>query len=603
MIPNQLRRDDFKFIKLIANDKKPIEPNYKTINNYSHSDLERYKGNIGILCGYGNLIVVDFDNLDYYNSIKSKLPDTFTIQTAKKKLPHLYYIVDKTFESVKITDGKKSKCDLICQGSPSYVVTSPSEIDGNRYEVINDLPIQSIKQQEIFEILGISVSQNANKQEYPEELQDEEAQQIKKSVKLSTIFRLMGNKPDRKNMIKCIFHNDSDPSLHIDDDKGLYHCFGCKAKGDVITLYRHWKGVDFKTAKDQLRIFMNPTTEDIGLGSNTSKLKSINISDLSNLDIPPVRYIVDKIILERGITILGGEPGEGKSLLALDLAISISTGSDFLGYKTTESPVFYIDEENDLSLIKTRSKRLFNGKNKKIEINNNLIIYNFNNLIISNNKNNLVTIHDLIPDIEKFRPKLLIFDSLVRFIEGDENSSNDMKLIKDILTPIILKYDLSVLLLHHQKKGSNGHKSDLRGSGDIMAIASIILNSKKTNKEYIELTQTKNRVESEIEPFKIQIVDGDDSLKFINKGKINKGNHIEFIESEIVKILDINNHNVVTRSLLIKEVRDADIAQGEKQIRLAINNLVRDGIFTPEGKYNLVCNRDLIKELSTRIDI
>ena len=32
----------------------------------------------------------------------------------------------------------------------------------------------------------------------------------------------------------CPFHNEKSPSFHVDEQKQLYHCFGCKAGGSVI---------------------------------------------------------------------------------------------------------------------------------------------------------------------------------------------------------------------------------------------------------------------------------------------------------------------------------------------------------------------------------
>jgi hypothetical protein len=35
----------------------------------------------------------------------------------------------------------------------------------------------------------------------------------------------------------CPFHTEKTPSFHADDRKGFYHCFGCKASGDVFTFW------------------------------------------------------------------------------------------------------------------------------------------------------------------------------------------------------------------------------------------------------------------------------------------------------------------------------------------------------------------------------
>lgn len=46
----------------------------------------------------------------------------------------------------------------------------------------------------------------------------------------------------------CPFHDDHRPSLSVDVDRGLYHCFVCKAGGDAIKFVQEIEGVDFKGA-------------------------------------------------------------------------------------------------------------------------------------------------------------------------------------------------------------------------------------------------------------------------------------------------------------------------------------------------------------------
>ena len=51
-------------------------------------------GNVGICTGYGNLIVIDFDDEAYQNLKEKLLPKTFTIRTAGKGLKHFYYLLN-----------------------------------------------------------------------------------------------------------------------------------------------------------------------------------------------------------------------------------------------------------------------------------------------------------------------------------------------------------------------------------------------------------------------------------------------------------------------------------------------------------------------------
>ena len=50
----------------------------------------------------------------------------------------------------------------------------------------------------------------------------------------------------------CPFHNERTPSFTVDRDKGLYHCFGCGAGGDVIHFVRQVDRLDFPEAVDAL---------------------------------------------------------------------------------------------------------------------------------------------------------------------------------------------------------------------------------------------------------------------------------------------------------------------------------------------------------------
>jgi DNA primase len=49
----------------------------------------------------------------------------------------------------------------------------------------------------------------------------------------------------------CPFHGEKSPSFHVHPDRGFYKCFGCDAKGDVLTFVQKLENVGFQ---DALRI-------------------------------------------------------------------------------------------------------------------------------------------------------------------------------------------------------------------------------------------------------------------------------------------------------------------------------------------------------------
>ena len=46
----------------------------------------------------------------------------------------------------------------------------------------------------------------------------------------------------------CPFHPEKTSSFHVDEKKGFYYCFGCHAKGDIVSLVRELDKTDFLSA-------------------------------------------------------------------------------------------------------------------------------------------------------------------------------------------------------------------------------------------------------------------------------------------------------------------------------------------------------------------
>ncbi len=59
-------------------------------------------------------------------------------------------------------------------------------------------------------------------------------------------------KVGKNYMAVCPFHDDKGPSLSISEDKGLYHCFGCGASGNVINFVMDYDNIEFREALKRL---------------------------------------------------------------------------------------------------------------------------------------------------------------------------------------------------------------------------------------------------------------------------------------------------------------------------------------------------------------
>ena len=104
-------------------------------------------------------------------------------------------------------------------------------------------------------------------------------QTVKEAARLSEVIAESGvHVDDSGSSIKatCPFHGDGNertPSLNIDDEQGLYHCFACGASGNVFSYLMDYENVEFKEALAMLakRYGIRPTADEArGRGARRS---------------------------------------------------------------------------------------------------------------------------------------------------------------------------------------------------------------------------------------------------------------------------------------------------------------------------------------------
>jgi DNA primase len=77
---------------------------------------------------------------------------------------------------------------------------------------------------------------------------------LKQKITLSDVIgqRVKLIHKGRSKVACCPFHNEKTPSFHVNDEKGIYHCFGCNAHGDAISFVMQFYGLSFKEAIERL---------------------------------------------------------------------------------------------------------------------------------------------------------------------------------------------------------------------------------------------------------------------------------------------------------------------------------------------------------------
>jgi hypothetical protein len=223
---------------------------------------------------------------------------------------------------------------------------------------------------------------------------------------------------------------------------------------------------------DLARIFQTYSRRMETLLATAEGIRTVDVLTALSATLPPVPWIADGWLGEGDLVIFGGEWASGKSLIALDLAISVATGIHWMGRIPIAKvgPVIYVDEENNARNVTRRLSRMVRGRNLDPDLAASIPLrYLTKNHLRLDAPRGLSTLRT---EIEAHRPVLVVLDSLIRFHGADENSNTDMAaLFGEAIVPLATKYNCAFVVLDHMRKPSKederfdqGHR--VRGAGD-----------------------------------------------------------------------------------------------------------------------------------------
>lgn len=189
-------------------------------------------------------------------------------------------------------------------------------------------------------------------------------------------------------------------------------------------------------------------------------------------------FIVDNLMKSNGLYCLVARPKVGKSLLALQLANSIATGTTFLGFRTSPSPILYISTEMNFSQILDRIDKMnleFNDDNFRLKEQE-----------INERKLNLM---DLQLEFQEFANDLSGRFVIIDMFSGiDMNNGYDLNNYQDMGQYVIpkfrelcKKYNFTILLIHHLNK-NNKSLGSTAIDGSVDGIITLKLDQNLKNK-------------------------------------------------------------------------------------------------------------------------
>jgi RecA-family ATPase len=190
-------------------------------------------------------------------------------------------------------------------------------------------------------------------------------------------------------------------------------------------------------------------------------------------DDPPDReWLVPGIIPAHEITMVMGDGGTGKSLIALQLAFAVATGTEWIGTMPTEGRVLYFSAEDELAEMHRRHACIARRQGVKVAERGRLEIIPLagEDAVLATSKPGGAGLvptklyEALAAKVEKTLPDLLIIDNCADVFEGDEIKRVQARQFIGLLRRFALRFGTTVLLLNHPSLSGMASGSGTSGS-------------------------------------------------------------------------------------------------------------------------------------------
>jgi hypothetical protein len=294
----------------------------------------------------------------------------------------------------------------------------------------------------------------------------------------------------------------------------------------------------------------------------------------SDLEVPVGQqsWLIERLWTHQAVGIIGGSPKSGKTWLALEMAVSVASGTPCLGTFPISSPgpVLLYAAEDSAATLRSRVEtlaRLHDVDFERLDVH--IITVDSLRLDRLDHQDRLES------TLQLYKPALLVLDPLVRVHAIDENVAGQVAALLGYLRSLQRNTGTALALIHHVRKnvspaGAAGYS--LRGSGDLYAWLDSFL--------YLRMHQGQRSLSAEhrsapaFGPVSIELVQSDPNgpyLKITTANETQSEPPQESLTSRILELL-----SAASEPLTIEAVRTRLQVRNQRVVE-AIRSLATQG--------------------------
>ncbi|MFN4128574.1 MAG: AAA family ATPase [Paracoccaceae bacterium] len=218
---------------------------------------------------------------------------------------------------------------------------------------------------------------------------------------------------------------------------------------DLHRLDTTWRAA----AGDPIRLHASQYVDDVP--DRTSRF--FPASSLEGRPIPSREWAVQDLVPSGTVTLLGGDGGTGKSLLALQLAFAVATDSRWIGHQTVGGAAMFISAEDDHDELHRRTADIVRANDKTMLDLDRLTMRSLAGedalLAVLDRASGVLTPTPLYAEIEARiaadKPALVVLDTLADLFPGNENDRAQARQFIGLLRGWAIRHSCAVILLAH----------------------------------------------------------------------------------------------------------------------------------------------------------
>jgi RecA-family ATPase len=201
-------------------------------------------------------------------------------------------------------------------------------------------------------------------------------------------------------------------------------------------------------------------------------LPTIRGSDFASRELQTRPWLVPDMIPDRTVTLLSGDGGTGKSLLAMQLAVAVAAGSDWIGTIPEPGRSVYVSAEDDAFEAHRRLVDVTSAAGLELEqlADFHLVALAGQDAVLAapSGRSDITAptpLWDrLVETVRMVRPRLLVLDNLADAFAGNENSRPQARQFVGMLRGLAIDFGLTVLIIAHPSVAGLNSGSGTSGS-------------------------------------------------------------------------------------------------------------------------------------------